>query len=61
MQGLHFVQSAHENRHAIEKVVYPLLDGLADVTLSDDAYRCFDDRCERRSKVLCSTNGVTWK
>jgi hypothetical protein len=33
MQGFHFIQSLHENRHTIEKVVYSLLYGLANVSL----------------------------
>jgi hypothetical protein len=42
MQGFQFIQGFHENRHAIEKVVYSFLDGLANVSLPNGARRCRD-------------------
>jgi hypothetical protein len=41
-------------------VVYSLLYGLADVTLSNGVYGCGDYWCERRNVALCRRNAVTW-
>ena len=60
MQGFHFIQGFHENGHTIEKVVYPLLYGLADVTLTNSHYGCRDYWCEWCSIALCGCNAVTW-
>ena len=60
MQGFHLIQSTHENRHTVEKVVYSLLYDRADVTLSNYACCRFDDWLERRSNIFYSTNSVTW-
>ena len=59
MQGFQFIQALHENRHTIEKVVYPFLYGLANVTLPNGAYDRCDHWGERRSVALYARNAVT--
>jgi hypothetical protein len=59
MQGFHFIQGFHENRHTIEKVVYSILDALANVTLPNSTYGCCDYWRERRSVTLYGRNAVT--
>ena len=52
MQRFHFIQGFHENRHSIEKVVYSLLYGLADVTLPNGVCSRREHWYERRSVAL---------
>jgi hypothetical protein len=61
MQLRYFVQSLHETRDAIEKVVYSLLYSLADVSLPNGMCRHFDRLYEWRSFVLCGRDVVVCK
>ena len=60
MQFFQFIEGFHENRHAVEKVVYSILDDLANVTLPNGAHRCRDYWCEWCSFAFHSSDGVAW-